>query len=66
MLVVSRKPGESIVIADSIIVTVVAVQGNRVRVGVEAPGHVRIQREEIAGPHFKPGADEFEVEVQEC
>lgn len=47
MLVLSRKPGESIVIAGDIVVTILEVHGNRVRVGIEAPLDVSIQRQEI-------------------
>jgi carbon storage regulator CsrA len=45
--VLSRKIGEEIVIAGNIKVRVVAVQGDRVRVGVEAPPHVPVDRQEI-------------------
>ena len=38
MLVLSRKRGEAIVIADNITVTVLEVQGNRVKLGFVAPG----------------------------
>ncbi len=48
MLVLSRKPGEKIVIG-GITVTVLEVHGDRVRVGIEAPEHVRILRAELAG-----------------
>jgi carbon storage regulator len=47
MLVLSRKSGESIVIGDDIRVTVVAVEGNRLRLGIEAPRECRILRGEI-------------------
>ena len=47
MLVLSRKVGEEIVIADNIRVTVVAIRGNQVRLGFEAPPEVAIQREEL-------------------
>ena len=47
MLVLSRKPQERIMIGDSIVVTVVAVKGDRVRVGIEAPPDVPIHREEL-------------------
>lgn len=47
MLVLSRKVGEEIVIGDNIRVKVVAVQGNKVRLGFEAPNEVVIRREEI-------------------
>ncbi len=36
MLVLTRKPGEQIVIDGSIVVTVLSVQGNRVRIGIRA------------------------------
>ncbi|MCS6852799.1 MAG: carbon storage regulator CsrA [Gemmataceae bacterium] len=47
MLVLSRKLGESIVIDNQITVTVVAVDGNKVRLGIMAPPEVRIDREEV-------------------
>lgn len=47
MLVLTRKRGEQIEIAGQIRVTVVGVQGNRVRLGIEAPDHVSIRRGEI-------------------
>src|SRR5262249_60725486 len=48
MLVLSRKPGEKVVIDGGITVTVVEVQGNKVRIGIDAPGDVRIVRGELA------------------
>jgi carbon storage regulator CsrA len=48
MLVLSRKPGETIVIGNGITVTVVAVVGSKVRVGIDAPDPVRILRGELA------------------
>ena len=47
MLVLSRKSGESIEIDGGIRVTVVAVQGGRVKVGIEAPDSVLIKRSEL-------------------
>ena len=47
MLVLSRKHGEAIVIGDGITVTVLAVDGDRVKLGVAAPAEVSIHREEI-------------------
>jgi carbon storage regulator len=47
MLVLSRKVGETVVIAGSISVTVVAIQGDNVRVGVTAPANIPVDREEI-------------------
>lgn len=47
MLVLSRKVGEKIIIDGSIQVEIVAVAGNRVRIGIKAPPEVRVDREEI-------------------
>jgi carbon storage regulator len=48
MLVLSRKLGEKIVIGDNILVTVVKIDRNQVRIGIEAPPDVLVYREEIA------------------
>ncbi len=48
MLVLGRRKGEKIVIGDEIVVTVVAIHGERVRLGIEAPPEVPVLREEIA------------------
>ena len=48
MLVLSRKLGEKIVIDGNIVVTVVKVDRNQVRLGIEAPRDVAVYREEIA------------------
>jgi carbon storage regulator len=47
MLVLSRKLGEELVIADNIRVKVIAVNGRRVTLGIEAPDDVRVLRAEI-------------------
>ena len=47
MLVLTRRPGEQIVIGDGIRLTVVSVGPGRVKIGIEAPPHVRINRQEI-------------------
>ena len=47
MLLLSRKCGQSIVINDDILITVVAVDRNRVQIGIRAPGYVPIFRTEI-------------------
>ena len=48
MLVLMRRPGESIHIGPDIVVTLVALERNRARIGIEAPREVPIDREEIA------------------
>ena len=47
MLVLSRRVGEGIVIGEGITLTVLAVEGQRVRLGIEAPECVSIWREEL-------------------
>ncbi|BDV44435.1 carbon storage regulator [Geotalea uraniireducens] len=47
MLVLTRKMGEVVTIGDSIRIKVVEMKGNQVRLGIEAPGDMRIYREEI-------------------
>ncbi|MRR34586.1 carbon storage regulator [bacterium] len=47
MLVLTRKMGETITIGDQIRIKVVEMKGNQVRLGIEAPGDMRIYREEI-------------------
>jgi carbon storage regulator len=47
MLVLSRKEGERLVIGEGIVITVVRIDGKRVRIGVQAPAEIGIRREEI-------------------
>ncbi len=64
MLVLSRKVGEKVVIDGCITVTVVSVDGNKIRLGVTAPPEVRIDREEIHRRRMEFA--EFEVDSEEC
>jgi carbon storage regulator len=47
MLVVSRKPGERLLIGESVEVTVLSVRGDQVSLGVSAPREVTIHRQEL-------------------
>lgn len=47
MLVLGRKKGESIVIDDNIEITVTAIEGDLVRLGISAPKHIPIHRKEV-------------------
>ncbi|HWH71758.1 MAG TPA: carbon storage regulator CsrA [Candidatus Sulfotelmatobacter sp.] len=47
MLILSRKPGESIVIDGRIVVKIVRVEGEIVKVGIEAPAEVSVHRQEV-------------------
>lgn len=47
MLILTRKPSETLIIGDDIKVTVLNIQGNQVRIGIDAPSHISVHREEI-------------------
>ncbi len=48
MLVLSRKLGEKIVIGDNVVLTIVKIDRNQIRIGIEAPQDIPVYREEIA------------------
>lgn len=50
MLVLSRKQDESIYIGDDIVLTILQVQGHRVRLGIDAPSRIAIRRSELPLP----------------
>ena len=47
MLILTRRVGETVMIGDEVAVTVLRVKGNQVRLGVNAPKSISVQREEI-------------------
>ena len=47
MLVLTRKPGERVLIGDDIVVTILESRGDGVRIGIDAPRGIRIQRDEV-------------------
>jgi carbon storage regulator len=47
MLILTRRVGEALKLGEDITVTVLGVRGNQVRIGIDAPKSVAIQREEI-------------------
>jgi carbon storage regulator len=47
MLVLTRREGERIALGDDIVVTVVSIQGNKVRLGISAPDDIVIRRGEL-------------------
>lgn len=68
MLCLTRKINEQILIGDDVVVTVLSVQGSRVKLGIDAPDGVRITRHEIevtmpAQPVLSP-ADREQMERQ--
>jgi len=48
MLILTRRTGESVRIGDDIEITVMAVNGTQVRIGIKAPRDIAVDREEIA------------------
>ncbi len=47
MLILTRRVGETLIIGDDVHITVLGVKGNQVRIGINAPKHVSVHREEI-------------------
>ena len=47
MLVLTRKPGESIIIGSDIVVTVLEVRSDQIRLGIDAPRSISVHREEV-------------------
>ena len=48
MLVLSRKPGESLIIGSDIVLTIVEVRGDKIKLGIEAPREIPVHRLEVA------------------
>ena len=47
MLILTRRTGETLMVGDDVTVTVLGIKGNQVRIGINAPDHVPVHREEI-------------------
>lgn len=47
MLVLSRKKNEQIMIGEDVVLTIVDVRGDKVRIGIEAPSHIPVHRQEV-------------------
>jgi len=60
MLILTRKAGETIVIGDDIEISVVAIAGGKVRIGVSAPKEVTVHRKEV---YLDVQAERARVEV---
>jgi carbon storage regulator len=62
MLVLSRKQCQQITVGESITITVVGVQGGKVRLGIDAPRDVRVLRSELR----RPPADNEGISTGPC
>jgi carbon storage regulator len=58
MLVLTRKLGEKIMIKDDICITVIAIQGDRVRLGIAAPKETVVDRQEVHERRKRPSPGE--------
>lgn len=47
MLVLTRRPGESVMVGDDVTITVLEVRGDVVRLGIQAPRSIQVHREEV-------------------
>lgn len=71
MLVLSRKRNESIVIYDNIVITIVDIQGDKVRLGINAPKEIPVHRMEVYeaiqrdGPKQGGGVDTTRGDVEQ-
>ena len=54
MLILTRRIGETVRIADDILVTIIEVKGNQVRLGIDAPADVTVLREELVQTDHEP------------
>lgn len=59
MLVLSRKVGESFVIGDNVVVTVVRIAGGGVRLGIDAPADYVVVRQELENSTARPTAPDL-------
>ena len=57
MLILTRRPGERLRIAENVVLTVLGVRGNQVRLGIDAPRHIAIDREEVRARKNAPDPD---------
>lgn len=60
MLILSRRESECICLGDDIVLTIVRVNGDKVRIGIEAPANVKILRNELEKLRKPPEAPEAE------
>ncbi|EHB54684.1 carbon storage regulator [Paenibacillus lactis] len=66
MLILSRNKGQKIMINDNIVLSVIEINGDQVRIGIDAPSNVTIYREEIyeAIKQQNQHAIEFNTDIQ--
>lgn len=70
MLILTRRVGETLIIGDDVVITVLGIKGNQVRIGINAPKDVSVHREEIyqriqQEKNATPGAEDSKPESTE-
>lgn len=58
MLILSRHKNEKLKIGDEVTITVVEIRGDKVRLGIEAPSHIPVHRQEVYDAIHRGGNDE--------
>ncbi len=56
MLILTRRPQEAIRIGEDVTVTVLGIEGNKVRIGISAPRHISVDRQEVHDRKQRDGA----------
>jgi carbon storage regulator len=47
MLIITRRPGERVMIGDDVVIAIIDVKGSNVRIGIDAPREIAVYREEL-------------------
>jgi carbon storage regulator len=56
MLILTRRPQEAIRIGEEVTITVLGVEGNKVRIGINAPRHISVDRQEVHDRKLRDGS----------
>lgn len=57
MLVLGRKTDESLIVGSDIVITILGIEGDRVKVGINAPKHITILRSEVRDRQLRAAAE---------
>lgn len=60
MLVLGRKTDESLLVGDDIVITILGIEGDRVKVGIDAPRHITILRSEVRDRQLRAAEQQAE------